>query len=139
MIKVLNPDVLTLDFHMPKMDGIEFLERLMRLRPMPVVMVSAFTEAGSETTLKALELGAVDFIGKPRADGRRMDDYAEELADKIRAAKGARLARPNGTAHLRESAPLLLRLPAAPVDAHAAGGGRGGSSSSAPPPVAPRP
>lgn len=94
MIKVLNPDVLTLDFHMPKMDGIEFLERLMRLRPMPVVMVSAFTEAGSETTLKALELGAVDFIGKPRADGRRMDDYAEELADKIRAAKGARLARP---------------------------------------------
>lgn len=94
MIKVLNPDVLTLDFHMPKMDGIEFLERLMRLRPMPVVMVSAFTEAGSETTLKALELGAVDFIGKPRADGRRMDDYAEELADKIRAAKGARLVRP---------------------------------------------
>jgi two-component system, chemotaxis family, protein-glutamate methylesterase/glutaminase len=94
MIKTLNPDVLTLDFHMPKMDGIEFLERLMRLRPMPVVMVSAFTEAGSETTLKALELGAVDFIGKPRADGRRMEDYAEELADKIRAAKGARLARP---------------------------------------------
>lgn len=94
LIKVLNPDVLTLDFHMPKMDGIEFLERLMRLRPMPVVMVSAFTEAGSETTLKALELGAVDFIGKPRADGRRMDDYAEELADKIRAAKGARLVRP---------------------------------------------
>ncbi|PKO88230.1 MAG: chemotaxis response regulator protein-glutamate methylesterase [Betaproteobacteria bacterium HGW-Betaproteobacteria-12] len=93
MIKALNPDVLTLDFHMPKMDGIEFLERLMRLRPMPVVMVSAFTEAGSETTLKALELGAVDFIGKPRADGRRMDDYAEELADKIRAAKGARLRR----------------------------------------------
>lgn len=93
MIKVLNPDVLTLDFHMPKMDGIEFLERLMRLRPMPVVMVSAFTEAGSETTLRALELGAVDFIGKPKADGRRLDDYAEELADKIRAAKGARLAR----------------------------------------------
>lgn len=93
MIKALNPDVLTLDFHMPKMDGIEFLERLMRLRPMPVVMVSAYTEAGSDTTLKALELGAVDFIGKPRADGRRLDDYAEELADKIRAAKGARLHR----------------------------------------------
>lgn len=64
MIKLLNPDVLTLDVHMPRMDGLEFLERLMRLRPMPVVMVSAYTEAGSDTTLKALELGAVDFIGK---------------------------------------------------------------------------
>lgn len=94
MIKSLNPDVLTLDVHMPKMDGLEFLDRLMRLRPMPVVMVSSFTEMGSETTLKALELGAVDFIGKPRADGaRRMEDYAEELVEKIRAAKGARLRR----------------------------------------------
>src|SRR5574343_2007972 len=68
MIKALNPDVLTLDVQMPKMDGLEFLERLMRLRPMPVVMVSSFTQAGSDTTLKALELGAIDFIGKPRAD-----------------------------------------------------------------------
>ena len=94
MIKALNPDVLTLDVHMPKMDGIEFLERLMRLRPMPVVMVSSLTEGGSETTLKALELGAVDFIGKPRADSaKRMEDYAEELGEKIRAAKGARLRR----------------------------------------------
>lgn len=94
MIKTLNPDVLTLDVHMPKMDGLEFLERLMRLRPMPVVMVSSSTAAGSETTLKALELGAVDFIGKPRADGnRRMEDYAEELLEKIRAAKCARLRR----------------------------------------------
>ncbi|NTV69403.1 MAG: chemotaxis response regulator protein-glutamate methylesterase [Azonexaceae bacterium] len=92
MIKVLNPDVMTLDVHMPKMGGLEFLERLMRLRPMPVVMVSSFTESGSETTLKALELGAVDFIGKPRADsGRSMESYAEELVEKIRAAKGARL------------------------------------------------
>jgi two-component system chemotaxis response regulator CheB len=92
MIKALNPDVLTLDVHMPKMDGLEFLDRLMRLRPMPVVMVSSFTSAGSETTLKALELGAVDFIGKPRADGaKRIEEYAEELIEKIRAAKGARL------------------------------------------------
>ncbi|MBK7461654.1 MAG: chemotaxis response regulator protein-glutamate methylesterase [Betaproteobacteria bacterium] len=94
MIKALNPDVLTLDVHMPKMDGLEFLDRLMRLRPMPVVMVSSFTGAGSETTLKALELGAVDFIGKPRADGaKRIEEYAEELIEKIRAAKGARLRR----------------------------------------------
>jgi len=94
MIKALNPDVLTLDVQMPKMDGLEFLERLMRLRPMPVVMVSSYTEAGSDTTLKALELGAIDFIGKPKADGERsMENYAEELVDKIRAAKGARLRR----------------------------------------------
>ncbi len=94
MIKSLNPDVLTLDVHMPKMDGLEFLDRLMRLRPMPVVMVSAFTQAGSETTLKALELGAIDFIGKPRGGaGHSMEEYAEELVDKIRAAKGARLRR----------------------------------------------
>lgn len=94
MIKVLNPDVLTLDVQMPKMDGLEFLERLMRLRPMPVVMVSAYTQAGSDTTLKALELGAIDFIGKPRADSAKtMEIYAEELVEKIRAAKGARLRR----------------------------------------------
>ncbi|MEN3372914.1 chemotaxis response regulator protein-glutamate methylesterase [Dechloromonas sp. ZS-1] len=94
MIKVLNPDVLTLDVQMPKMDGIEFLSRLMRLRPMPVVMVSAYTQAGSETTLKALEIGAVDFIGKPQAvGGRTMEDYAEELIEKLRAAGGARIRR----------------------------------------------
>jgi two-component system chemotaxis response regulator CheB len=101
MIKALSPDVLTLDVQMPKMDGLEFLERLMRLRPMPVVMVSSFTEAGSDITLKALELGAIDFIGKPRADsGRSMESYAEELVEKLRAAKGARLRRPmNSQAH----------------------------------------
>lgn len=94
MIKALNPDVLTLDVQMPKMNGLEFLERLMRLRPMPVVMVSSYTEAGSETTLKALELGAIDFIGKPRNEGgSSMEAYADELVEKIRAAKGARLRR----------------------------------------------
>lgn len=112
MIKALNPDVLTLDVQMPKMDGLEFLDRLMRLRPMPVVMVSAYTEAGSETTLKALELGAIDFIGKPRADGlKTMEDYAEELVDKLRAARSARIRKQ-----------VVARLPAAaPVHATFAG------------------
>ncbi len=95
MIKTLNPDVLTLDVQMPRMDGLEFLERLMRLRPTRVVMVSAFTEAGSDTTLRALELGAIDFIGKPRVDSpTAMTEYAEELAEKIRGAAAARLKRP---------------------------------------------
>jgi len=98
LIKTLNPDVLTLDVQMPKMDGLEFLDRLMRLRPMPVVMVSAYTAAGSETTLRALELGAVDFIGKPRADSpQSMDAYTEELVEKILAASSAKLRRlPSG-------------------------------------------
>jgi two-component system chemotaxis response regulator CheB len=106
MIKTVNPDVLTLDVAMPKMDGLEFLERLMRLRPMPVVMVSSYTEAGSDTTLKALELGAVEFIGKPRVEpGHSLDDYAQELAEKIRAAKGARLRKPPAAAQPVPSVP----------------------------------
>lgn len=103
MIKRLNPDVVTLDVIMPGMDGLEFLERLMRLRPMPVIMVSALTEEGSETTLRALELGAVDFIGKPRQAGNALEEYAEDLADKIRAARGARLHQDWG-ASLRAAA-----------------------------------
>ena len=122
MIKTLNPDVLTLDVQMPKMDGLEFLERLMRLRPMPVVMVSAFTQAGSETTLRALELGAVDFIGKPRADGAQtMEEYAEELVEKIRAAKGARLQR---SAAVRAATPPARTSPAARPLAASGGSGR---------------
>lgn len=94
-IKQLDPDVLTLDIEMPRMDGLEFLRRLMRLRPMPVVMVSSLTERGSEVTLRALELGAVDYIAKPRLDIERgLAAYTAELADKIRAAAGARLRRP---------------------------------------------
>jgi len=94
MIRTLNPDVLTLDVEMPKMDGLEFLEKLMRLRPMPVVMVSTLTERGSETTFRALELGAVDFVAKPRMDIRNgLEAYTDEIAGKIRAASKARIRR----------------------------------------------
>ena len=92
LIKQTNPDVLTLDVEMPRMDGLDFLEKLMRLRPMPVLMVSSLTERGSEITLRALELGAVDFVTKPKLailDGMR--DYTEMIADKIRAASKARI------------------------------------------------
>jgi two-component system chemotaxis response regulator CheB len=91
-IRKLSPDVLTLDVEMPRMDGLTFLEKLMRGRPMPVVMVSALTEAGCETTLRALELGAVDFVAKPRLDvAERMGDVAEEIIEKVKAAARARL------------------------------------------------
>ena len=87
MIKALNPDVLTLDVEMPKMDGLTFLERLMRLRPMPVLMISSLTERGSEVALNALELGAVDFIAKPKLDVvSGLQGYAEDIAGKIRMA-----------------------------------------------------
>ncbi len=92
LIRQTNPDVLTLDVEMPKMDGLDFLERLMRLRPMPVVMVSSLTERGSETTLRALELGAVDFVAKPKISIQSgMRDYADLIADKLRTAARARV------------------------------------------------
>ena len=89
-IKALNPDVLTLDVEMPKMDGITFLKNLMRLRPMPVVMVSSLTERGADVTLDALALGAVDYLSKPKIDlAVTLKDYGDELIDKIRAASKA--------------------------------------------------
>jgi two-component system chemotaxis response regulator CheB len=91
-IKELNPDVLTLDVEMPRMDGLTFLANLMRLRPMPVVMVSSLTERGAETTLKALELGAIDFVSKPRVDvAGTFHLFSEEILAKIRVAAGARV------------------------------------------------
>jgi two-component system chemotaxis response regulator CheB len=112
MIKRLNPDVLTLDVEMPRMDGLDFLQRLMTLRPMPVVMVSTLTAKGAETTLRALELGAVDFVAKPRAGEGGMEQCCAELCDKIRTAAQARLR------------PLERRKESRP-----ASGGTGGSSS----------
>lgn len=94
LIKQYTPDVLTLDVEMPRMDGLDFLERLMRLRPMPVVMVSSLTERNSDITLRALELGAVDFITKPRLGLRDgLMEYSDLIADKIRAAAMSRPRR----------------------------------------------
>ncbi|MDP1658091.1 MAG: chemotaxis response regulator protein-glutamate methylesterase [Methylotenera sp.] len=114
MIKQLNPDVLTLDVEMPKMDGLDFLEKLMRLRPMPVVMVSTLTERGSEITMRALELGAIDFVTKPKmsiSDGMR--EYTEIIADKIRAASQARISTVSRHAAPANGnvSPVLLRNP----------------------------
>jgi len=94
MIRELDPDVITLDVEMPKMDGIEFLGRLMRLRPMPVVMISTLTERGADVTMRALELGAVDFVAKPKlglADG--LAQLATQIVEKIRIASAARVRR----------------------------------------------
>jgi len=99
-IKALSPDVITLDVEMPNMNGIDFLERLMRLRPMPVVMVSTLTTRGAEVTLAALELGAVDCVAKPSATAPRTFDG---LADKVRAAASARV-RPLGQARAQPAA-----------------------------------
>ena len=91
-IKQLSPDVLTLDIEMPKMDGITFLKNLMRLRPMPVIMISSLTEAGADVTLEALEIGAIDFIPKPKVDvAERIQDYANDIINKIKIASVARV------------------------------------------------
>ena len=118
MIRELNPDVLTLDIEMPRMDGIDFLGRLMRLRPMPVVMISTLTERGAEVTMKALELGAVDFVAKPRigvADG--LGELSTQIVEKVRIAAAAHIKRaiaaPLGTAAV--GAPMPVRAPLASI------------------------
>jgi len=87
-IKALNPDVMTLDVEMPRMDGLEFLEKVMRLRPFPVVMVSSLTARGATATIRAMELGAVDCIGKPSIE---QPNSFDDLPARVRAAAGARL------------------------------------------------
>lgn len=123
MIRELNPDVITLDVEMPKMDGLEFLSRLMRLRPMPVVMVSTLTERGAEVTMRALEMGAIDFVAKPRlgvASGLRQ--LGDEIVEKIRIASQARVARlvpavpaPSASAPVRGAATTATALANAAV------------------------
>ncbi|HEX7402712.1 MAG TPA: chemotaxis response regulator protein-glutamate methylesterase [Usitatibacter sp.] len=108
MIKRLLPDVITLDVEMPKMNGLEFLDKLMRARPTPVVMISAATERGSEVTFRALELGAVDFVTKPKLNEQAPDDYGQMIADKIRAAKSARLKGPRRSADEASAAEMTM-------------------------------
>ncbi len=112
----LEPDVLTLDVEMPRMDGLTFLEKLMRARPMPVVMVSSLTQRGGETTLRALELGAVDFVPKPSPDViARMPEVIPEILEKIKAAGEARprLAARPAPATVRPPRPVIRRRPMA--------------------------
>lgn len=109
LIKEHNPDVLTLDVEMPRMDGLDFLGRLMRLRPMPVLMVSSLTQEGSEVTLRALELGAIDFIAKPQIGIRSgMLDYADLIAEKIRIASKS---KPRQSAPLNAPRPSVIETP----------------------------
>ncbi len=107
MIREMNPDVITLDVEMPRMDGIDFLGRLMRLRPMPVVMISTLTERGAEVTMRALELGAIDFVAKPRVGvSTACRNWTAQIVDKIRVAAVAQ----------------VRRLPVAPASAASAAG-----------------
>ncbi len=118
LVKRLRPDVMTLDVEMPRMDGLTFLERLMRLHPMPVVMVSSMTERDAEVSLRALELGAVDVIAKPRAtDAHGLADFAAEIGEKLHGASRAELAG-------RASGRLAPRPPAEPAAAQPIARGR---------------
>ncbi|MGK2951111.1 MAG: protein-glutamate methylesterase/protein-glutamine glutaminase [Thiobacillus sp.] len=111
LIKQTNPDVLTLDVEMPKMDGLDFLEKLMRLRPMPVVMVSSLTERGSDITMRALELGAVDFVTKPKVSIQSgMLEYTDLIAEKIRIAARARIKPRTPPGAGQQSSPMLAAV-----------------------------
>jgi two-component system, chemotaxis family, protein-glutamate methylesterase/glutaminase len=115
IIRATNPDVITLDVEMPRMDGLDFLGKLMRLRPMPVVMVSTLTERGADVTMRALELGAIDFVAKPKigvADG--LKQLADDITDKIRTAAQARIRRAPA-APAAADAPARPTAPGAPL------------------------
>lgn len=105
MIKDLNPDVVTLDIEMPGMDGLSFLEKIMRLRPMPVVMCSTLTARGAEATIEALRLGAVDCIQKPSGNAAEMAQQATRLCQTVKGAAGSSVrAGPRAVSPVRSSA-----------------------------------
>ena len=128
MIKQLNPDVLTLDIEMPRMDGLTFLRNLMRLRPTPVVMISTLTEKGAEVTLEALALGAVDFIAKPKVDVvSTLNSYADDIISKVKMAARANVRNDtNRTLRPREvdKTPGDVNLKTEPVKKRAAAGNK---------------
>ncbi|MCS4230788.1 two-component system chemotaxis response regulator CheB [Stenotrophomonas maltophilia] len=112
-IKRLAPDVITLDVEMPRMDGLAFLENLMRLHPLPVVMISSLTERGADTTLQALALGAVDFVSKPKLDVTRgLQGYADEIIEKVKTAARSRV---RALVRAPVTAKVTLASPAAPI------------------------
>lgn len=115
-IKILKPDVLTLDIEMPGMDGLAFLGKLMVSNPMPVVMVSSLTETGCHKTLRALELGAVDFFTKPKLDLRAgIEEQAQDLNNKIKSAAKSRLIKRRSLGAIRSSAPSKGLPPLFPI------------------------
>ena len=109
-IKQLNPDVMTLDIEMPRMDGITFLRNLMRLRPMPVIMISTLTQAGADITLESLKMGAFDFLAKPRENlGKGILEYQDQIAQKIRGAAKVNISELERRAKLAKSEPLAFK------------------------------
>lgn len=116
MVRDLQPDVITLDVEMPKVDGLTFLQQLMQMRPTPVIMVSAHTEAGSDITFRALESGAVDFVTKPAPGAAGGQDYGQLIAYKIRAAASARVEARAAPAPRPASAPARKAGKRAPAD-----------------------
>jgi two-component system chemotaxis response regulator CheB len=127
------PDVITLDVEMPRMNGLDFLRNLMAVRPLPVIMISSLTRQGAETTMRALELGAVDFFPKP-ANFDGLEATAQEIAEKIRAAASARIVRrvraapaaPAVAAKVKITAPLPAPVAGAPQRVIAIGASTGG-------------
>ena len=110
-IKQFNPDVITLDVEMPKMDGLSFLEKIMTLRPTPVIMVSTLTGKGTDVAIRALEIGAVDCIAKPRVTNEaELNAFGLELCRKIHIAAKARLSKNRNVVALKEDNNKIYKL-----------------------------
>lgn len=108
-IKKLQPDVITLDVEMPKMDGVTFLRNLMRLHPLPVVMISSLTEQGADITFEALEAGAIDFVAKPKVDVKEgLLEYTEEIVEKVKAAAKANVFAKASTSNTSATAKISI-------------------------------
>lgn len=128
-IQKLKPDMITLDVEMPRMDGLTFLDKLMRAHPMPVLMVSSLTEKGAETTLRALELGAIDFVTKPKIDvAHGTEEIRDEIVTKVKVVAGARVRkRAEIAAAAVPEPPAASPLPAATDKVLAVGSSTGGT------------